>query len=313
MLARVRISPKRSCVDQRAPVGFNRDLTCSAPSLDERRARGRQSRDRAAPSTYVRWQPAGNRPDPVGLLEEQNVAREPDLVPVRHGRMMVSPFTGVCLVAGRFAWTSLSWLAGYALCWAWVIAVSLVPAHRDSHRHTLMAPAGVKGPIGLNVEPSQLHLPSPARPGLLNYASVVPCEGRPTTQLEDLDKLAGRQPPRGLVAPQVSSSSPRHDPREPTSPSPYGDRCRADRALGAGGWWAWSPGEHASELSLVGSAQHEPGGSRSCGAGRVWVSRQFSPMIRWNPGCATSAWASLRLSQSDGPRLDTPQGWLPRR
>jgi uncharacterized protein (DUF2252 family) len=34
-----------------------------------------------------------DRPDPVALLEEQNVTREPDLVPVRHGRMMVSPFT----------------------------------------------------------------------------------------------------------------------------------------------------------------------------------------------------------------------------
>jgi uncharacterized protein (DUF2252 family) len=41
--------------------------------------------------------PAGcqqpDRPDPVGLLEEQNATREPDLVPVRHGRTLVSPFT----------------------------------------------------------------------------------------------------------------------------------------------------------------------------------------------------------------------------
>jgi uncharacterized protein (DUF2252 family) len=37
--------------------------------------------------------PAADRPDPVGLLEEQNLTREPDLVPVRHGRMLVSPFT----------------------------------------------------------------------------------------------------------------------------------------------------------------------------------------------------------------------------
>jgi uncharacterized protein (DUF2252 family) len=36
---------------------------------------------------------AAERPDPVGLLEEQDAAREPDLVPVRHGRMLVSPFT----------------------------------------------------------------------------------------------------------------------------------------------------------------------------------------------------------------------------
>ena len=37
--------------------------------------------------------PGGGPPDPVALLAEQNVTREPDLVPVRHGRMMVSPFT----------------------------------------------------------------------------------------------------------------------------------------------------------------------------------------------------------------------------
>ena len=36
---------------------------------------------------------ADDRPDPVALLEKQNATREPDLVPVRHGRMMVSPFT----------------------------------------------------------------------------------------------------------------------------------------------------------------------------------------------------------------------------
>jgi uncharacterized protein (DUF2252 family) len=39
------------------------------------------------------WRPAADRPDPVALLEAQNLTREPDLVPVRHGRMMVSPFT----------------------------------------------------------------------------------------------------------------------------------------------------------------------------------------------------------------------------
>ena len=45
------------------------------------------------PSSHAGWEPAADRPDPVSLLEEQNATREPDLVPVRHGRMMVSPFT----------------------------------------------------------------------------------------------------------------------------------------------------------------------------------------------------------------------------
>jgi len=63
------------------------------PSLDQRKARGLAARDRAALSSHSRWRPAASRPDPVALLEEQDAGREPDLVPVRHGRMMATPFT----------------------------------------------------------------------------------------------------------------------------------------------------------------------------------------------------------------------------
>jgi uncharacterized protein (DUF2252 family) len=63
------------------------------PSVEERRAQGKEARDQTPPSSHAGWAPATDRPDPVGLLEEQNLTREPDLVPVRHGRMLVSPFT----------------------------------------------------------------------------------------------------------------------------------------------------------------------------------------------------------------------------
>ena len=63
------------------------------PSVDEREAEGKGARTRTPPSSHSGWHPAADRPDPVALLEEQNLTREPDLVPVRHGRMMVSPFT----------------------------------------------------------------------------------------------------------------------------------------------------------------------------------------------------------------------------
>ena len=63
------------------------------PSIDERRAAGKQTREQTPPSSHAGWRPAADRPDPVALLEAQNLTREPDLVPVRHGRMMVSPFT----------------------------------------------------------------------------------------------------------------------------------------------------------------------------------------------------------------------------
>jgi uncharacterized protein (DUF2252 family) len=63
------------------------------PSVDQRRARGREARDRTPLPSHTGWAPAADRRDPVALLQEQDASREPDLVPVRHGRMMVSPFT----------------------------------------------------------------------------------------------------------------------------------------------------------------------------------------------------------------------------
>jgi hypothetical protein len=63
------------------------------PSVDDRRARGKQAQDRTPLSSHTGWTPATDRPDPVALLQEQDATREPDLVPVRHGRMLVSPFT----------------------------------------------------------------------------------------------------------------------------------------------------------------------------------------------------------------------------
>ncbi|MGW1339537.1 DUF2252 domain-containing protein [Kribbella sp. NPDC002412] len=62
-------------------------------TLEERRARGLEARTRTKPDSHAGWQPAADRPDPVALIEEQNLRRDADLVPVRHGRMMVSPFT----------------------------------------------------------------------------------------------------------------------------------------------------------------------------------------------------------------------------
>jgi uncharacterized protein (DUF2252 family) len=63
------------------------------PSVDERRAQGKEARNRTPASSHAGCAPATDRADPVALLEEQNLTREPDLVPVRHGRMLVSPFT----------------------------------------------------------------------------------------------------------------------------------------------------------------------------------------------------------------------------
>ena len=50
-------------------------------------------RARVPRSVHGEWQPAADRPDPVALLEEQAASRVPELVPLRYGRMLVSPFT----------------------------------------------------------------------------------------------------------------------------------------------------------------------------------------------------------------------------
>jgi uncharacterized protein (DUF2252 family) len=63
------------------------------PTVDERRAKGKEAQNRTPLSSHTGWTPATDRPDPVALLQDQDATREPDLVPVRHGRMLVSPFT----------------------------------------------------------------------------------------------------------------------------------------------------------------------------------------------------------------------------
>jgi uncharacterized protein (DUF2252 family) len=62
-------------------------------SVEDRQAIGERARESTPISAQADWEPGAGRPDPVELLIEQNATREADLVPVRHGRMTVSPFT----------------------------------------------------------------------------------------------------------------------------------------------------------------------------------------------------------------------------
>jgi len=54
--------------------------------------RGKTERSRVGRSELGEWAPATDRPDPVDLLEEQAASRVAELVPIRYGRMLVSPF-----------------------------------------------------------------------------------------------------------------------------------------------------------------------------------------------------------------------------
>ena len=94
---------------QRAPA---RRVAHLSPA--ERVARGKAARNDTPRSSHARWETATNRPDPVALLEEQGVSRVPELVPLRYGRMMVSPFTfyrgGALIMASDLAATPRSGL-----------------------------------------------------------------------------------------------------------------------------------------------------------------------------------------------------------
>ena len=59
----------------------------------ERRVRGKAARAEVPRESHAEWKPPADRADPVALLESQGAARVPDLVPVRYGRMMETPFT----------------------------------------------------------------------------------------------------------------------------------------------------------------------------------------------------------------------------
>lgn len=62
------------------------------PSRAERKATGKDARTRV-PFEALAEVSTGVRPDPVTLLEQQAASRVPELVPIRYGRMLVSPFT----------------------------------------------------------------------------------------------------------------------------------------------------------------------------------------------------------------------------
>ena len=62
-------------------------------SSAERSDKGKSARATTPRAAHDGWNPPSARPDPVSLLESQAASRVPELVPIRYGRMLVSPFT----------------------------------------------------------------------------------------------------------------------------------------------------------------------------------------------------------------------------
>jgi uncharacterized protein (DUF2252 family) len=89
-------TPRRHAAKRSSRRGTPRSRAKVAPSLftvDERVAEGKIARAKVGRSVLGEWAPPSTRPDPVDLLEEQAASREQELVPIRYGRMLVSPFT----------------------------------------------------------------------------------------------------------------------------------------------------------------------------------------------------------------------------
>ena len=59
---------------------------------EERAARGKAERLEVPRPRNAEWEPPANRRDPLDLLEEQAASRVPELIPIRHGRMLSSAF-----------------------------------------------------------------------------------------------------------------------------------------------------------------------------------------------------------------------------
>ncbi len=65
----------------------------SHPTHAELYAEGKRLRENCPRASHAAWQPAPDRADPIMLLEESSKGRIQQLIPVRYGRMMRTPFT----------------------------------------------------------------------------------------------------------------------------------------------------------------------------------------------------------------------------
>jgi uncharacterized protein (DUF2252 family) len=74
------------------PMGEAPPSGTEKPSVAERAARGKRARAETPRSGHAVWDPPLDRPDPIQILEQEASTRVPELVPIRHGRMLTSPF-----------------------------------------------------------------------------------------------------------------------------------------------------------------------------------------------------------------------------
>ena len=79
--------------DSQQPVTADGPAFQSHPTRAKRYAMGKSLREKCPRASHAAWQPAADRPDPVSLVLKADEGRLPELLPLRHGRMVLSPFT----------------------------------------------------------------------------------------------------------------------------------------------------------------------------------------------------------------------------
>src|SRR5215467_11381516 len=78
---------------QRSPVLSKSKKSGAASTRNELYAAGKALREKCPRTSHAKWKPAPNRPDPVDLVLQSEKGRMPELLPLRHGRMVRSAFT----------------------------------------------------------------------------------------------------------------------------------------------------------------------------------------------------------------------------
>jgi uncharacterized protein (DUF2252 family) len=84
---------KKASQKPRAGRRYSLDTDIKELTPAMRAERGRQIRADVPRSSHADFDAGAGRPDPVQVLIEQSQSREPDLVPIRYGRMLASPFS----------------------------------------------------------------------------------------------------------------------------------------------------------------------------------------------------------------------------
>src|SRR3984893_2738179 len=152
----------------RPAMRYQLDTSLADMTPAERTERGKTARAEVPRESHAEVAPPSDRPDPLGLLEEQAEARVPELVPIRWGRMMVSPFTyyrGAALpMASDLATTPVSGLA--------------VQACGDAHLADVGMFGSAERPLVFDVNDFDETLPGPWEWDVKRLAASMEVAGR---------------------------------------------------------------------------------------------------------------------------------------